>query len=321
MESAAETMESNTEKSVEITAITKLIDETKRITIPPPPEGMSKSQWKKQWKRKLWDESKDAYAAKRRAKRQKLKQNRRDKIKSYTDKGQEIPQDLVREPRVNRDQVSSGVKIILDCSFDDLMNPKEIISLSNQITRSYGCNNRAAKYAEIEVTGFNKRLKERFENKLVNTRFNEWPHVKFIEDETLPGTQEKTQEDDKNTEGQPEVIYLSADTEDELTEIKPGNTYIIGGIVDKNRHKELCYNKAKDLNLKVRRLPIGKFIKLDGRHVMTTAHVVHILLEYLTHKDWKIAFNNAIPERRIDTVAMDNLQERLDAEDKEEDEP
>lgn len=291
----------------------KIIDETKRINIPPPPEGMSKSQWKKQWKRKLWEENKEAYNAKRRNKRRKLKANRREKIKEYTEKGLELPKDLVREPRVNRDQSYSGVKIILDCSFDDLMNPKEIISLSNQITRSYGCNNRAEKYAELEITGFNKRLKERFETKLVNTRFNEWPHVKFIEDETLPGTDEDTTVKENPTEGG-EVIYLSADTDDELDEIKAGNTYIIGGIVDKNRYKELCLNKAKKLNITVKRLPIGKFIKLDGRHVMTTAHVVHILLEYLTHKDWKTAFNNAIPERRIDSVAMDNLQERLEAE-------
>jgi tRNA (guanine9-N1)-methyltransferase len=33
------------------------------------------------------------------------------------------------------------------------------------------------------------------------------------------------------------VVYLTADTEDELTELKPGETYIIGGICDHNRYK------------------------------------------------------------------------------------
>lgn len=33
------------------------------------------------------------------------------------------------------------------------------------------------------------------------------------------------------------VIYLSADAEEELTEINDDFTYIIGGIVDRNRHK------------------------------------------------------------------------------------
>jgi tRNA (guanine9-N1)-methyltransferase len=33
------------------------------------------------------------------------------------------------------------------------------------------------------------------------------------------------------------VIYLTADSEDELSELKPDETYIIGGICDHNRYK------------------------------------------------------------------------------------
>ena len=33
------------------------------------------------------------------------------------------------------------------------------------------------------------------------------------------------------------VVYLTADTEEELTELKPEETYIIGGICDHNRYK------------------------------------------------------------------------------------
>lgn len=37
------------------------------------------------------------------------------------------------------------------------------------------------------------------------------------------------------------VIYLTADADDELTELKEGETYIIGGIVDHNRYKVSVY--------------------------------------------------------------------------------
>lgn len=33
------------------------------------------------------------------------------------------------------------------------------------------------------------------------------------------------------------IVYLTADSEEELTELRPDETYIIGGIVDHNRYK------------------------------------------------------------------------------------
>jgi tRNA (guanine9-N1)-methyltransferase len=36
------------------------------------------------------------------------------------------------------------------------------------------------------------------------------------------------------------VVYLTADSSDELLELKEGETYIIGGICDKNRYKVSC---------------------------------------------------------------------------------
>ena len=43
------------------------------------------------------------------------------------------------------------------------------------------------------------------------------------------------------------MVYLSADAEETLTELKDDEVYVIGGIVDRNRYKYLTLNKAKEL--------------------------------------------------------------------------
>lgn len=48
-------------------------------------------------------------------------------------------------------------------------------------------------------------------------------------DEKLPSTPSTCHKD--------AVVYLTADSEEELSELKPDETYIIGGIVDRNRYK------------------------------------------------------------------------------------
>jgi tRNA (guanine9-N1)-methyltransferase len=41
------------------------------------------------------------------------------------------------------------------------------------------------------------------------------------------------------------LVYLTADSENLITDLDTDKVYVIGGIVDHNRHKLLTYNKAK----------------------------------------------------------------------------
>ncbi|KAM3164583.1 tRNA (guanine(9)-N1)-methyltransferase [Lachancea thermotolerans] len=253
--------------------------------LPPVPEGMSKSQWKKVWKKKRFEETKDEFAKIRREKRQKAKETRRAKIQEYLDRGEEVPEDLRRKPRKNQDQKDSGINIILDCAFDDLMNDKEVVSLSTQITRAYSHNKRENHFAKVKVTSFNKRLRTRFEEGLKDAHHDEWKNFEFTEDPTLP------------TENS---VYLTADTDETLEKLEPGTNYIVGGIVDKNRHKLLCYNKARELGIPTKKLPLAEFIKLTGREVLTCTHVIHLMLRYFDNLDWKEAFETVLPQRKLE---------------------
>ncbi|GMM55309.1 tRNA (guanine(9)-N(1))-methyltransferase [Maudiozyma humilis] len=263
---------------------------------PPPPEGMSKSQWKKLWRKKKFAEHKEQYAAIRREKRRDARQRRRAVVQGYRERGEEVPDEYVRKPRYNKDQTPAGFNLVIDCGFDDLMNDKEVVSLSNQIMRAYSANRRADKYADMKITSFNKRLEERYNVGLKDSLHNTWTNVEWLPDEKLI------------TEGdRSKMVYLTADTDETLDTIEPGMTYIIGGIVDKNRHKELCLNKARELGIPTRRLPIDSFIKIDGRQVLTTTHVVQLILEYFNTRDWKQAFENVLPARKIGLPSLSDM--------------
>lgn len=91
------------------------------------------------------------------------------------------------------------------------------------------------------------------------------------------------------------IIYLTADSSKELFELDEGETYIIGGICDHNRYKvsaqkplyvsithvgltggqpqNLCLNKAIDSQICHARLPIGRYISLATRKVLTVNQV------------------------------------------------
>lgn len=50
--------------------------------------------------------------------------------------------------------------------------------------------------------------------------------------------------------------------------------------------------------IRTAKLPIGDYIKMASRFVLTTNQVVEIMLKYLECRDWKVAFMEVIPQRK-----------------------
>ncbi|POS87710.1 hypothetical protein EPUL_000648 [Erysiphe pulchra] len=96
----------------------------------------------------------------------------------------------------------------------------------------------------------------------------------------------------------PSIIYLTSDSPNTLTHLTPNTSYIIGGIVDKNRHKGLCYKRACERGIYTAKLPIGEYMKMQSRTVLAVNHVVEIMLKWLETNDWAEAFLQVIPKRK-----------------------
>ena len=61
-------------------------------------------------------------------------------------------------------------------------------------------------------------------------------------------------------------VYLTAEAEETLETVEKGVIYIIGGIVDRNRMPGICDNRAKELGIIRKRLPIKENITVSLKY-------------------------------------------------------
>jgi tRNA (guanine9-N1)-methyltransferase len=108
----------------------------------------------------------------------------------------------------------------------------------------------------------------------------------------------KEQPSGENASEEGEIIYLSSESDNILTHLKPNSTYIIGGLVDKNRHKGICHRRAVNRGIKTAKLPIKQYLEMRDRQVLVTNHVLEILLKWMEFGDWGKAFMEVMPKRK-----------------------
>lgn len=187
----------------------------------------------------------------------------------------------------NNSSLDSVISVCIDCNFEDKMSERELKSMAQQIQLCYGRNVREVNPFYLAVTGLKKDSKILL-NLEKKAGFKRWK-MKWTEKEV-----------DEYFKSCKKIIYLTPDSENVLQELEVGNCYVIGGIIDKNRHKGICENKAKELNIETARFPIKESeMLLTSSHVLTTNHVFDILHEKKS-KSWKDALETIIPKRKID---------------------
>ena len=289
--------------------------------------SLSKTQIKKLRRQQEWEAGREERKAIKKQKRQESKRRKReardqtataapedqipfsDEVVTVT-QGQSLP---ARRPRPL--PVLLPITIILDCGFDDLMTDKERISLASQLARCYSDNHKSPFQAHLAVSSFNGHLKERFDN-VLHGHYRAWKGVRFFEKGfaevskeaqewmsspsggRLGGilTSEPSVDDGPVIPG--ETVYLTSESPNELSRLKPYSTYIIGGLVDRNRHKGICYKRALDHGIQTARLPIGTYMTMMSRFVLTTNHVNEIMLKWLSNGDWRQSLSEVMPKRK-----------------------
>jgi tRNA (guanine9-N1)-methyltransferase len=77
--------------------------------------------------------------------------------------------------------------------------------------------------------------------------------------------------------------------------------------------QSLCYKKAIEQSISHGRLPIGDYIKMASRHVLTVNQVLEIMLRWLEFQDWEMAFMSVIPKRKL-PEAQKGKEDEISAE-------
>ncbi|KAI9707230.1 MAG: tRNA (guanine(9)-N(1))-methyltransferase [Candelina mexicana] len=301
---------------------------------------ISKNQLKKLKRRQDWEDKSQYRKTKRKQKTAERKERKRAARAeaSFVTSMPAISTTTSENNTANRSirPTQLPITILLDCQYDEYMLEKERISLGSQLTRCYSDNRNAPFKAHMVVSSFHGPLKERFETVLSNTH-RSWKGVKFSENDRLVAAEEaqkamqaegsgaiagalvpsddQTPKSDTQLREEGEIVYLSSDSPHTLTELRPYSTYIIGGLVDRNRAKGLCYQKAMADGIRTAKLPIGEYIQMASRSVLATNHVFEIMLKWLALGNWAEAFLLVIPKRKggiLRHTGEDNFDEVME---------
>ncbi|KAI9324525.1 guanine-9--methyltransferase domain-containing protein 2-like protein [Obelidium mucronatum] len=216
------------------------------------------------------------------------KKMRKEKKKERKEKDREKETNTGRPPKIDKDRPTSSVRIVIDCDFEqpeNKMNPAEVKSMAKQLNRSYAQNRRAMIPAQLSFCGLGPELKDSMDKSQKD--WKQWK-VEISEKNLLDAIPDKDN-----------IVYLTADSPTILEDLEDTKAYIIGGIVDRNRYKNLCFKRAEAAGLKTAQLPIGEYIQMASRKVLTVNQVVEIMVKYLETKDWQASFLHVIPQRKI----------------------
>lgn len=258
-----------------------------------PDKVISKSQLKKINRHQKWL---DGRPERRRLEKEKRKLKRRALAKEMEQKGEAFTNH--KSTNLMKDSINR-FKVVIDMDFESYMTDNEISKSVQQVGRIYAANRHAENPFQLYVTSLKGKIRDRFS--ITNKGFENWDinhseldYLNFFRKDSTSGNVDE------------QFLYLTGDSQETLPNTSKlldeyqSRIFIIGGLVDHNRHKNLSYNRALERGIKTAKIPISQHIKLSQRHTLCTVSVFEILLKVLGEgKSWPEALVTSIPKRKI----------------------
>lgn len=260
-------------------------------------ETLSKNQQKRHLKQERWLQNR---AEKRKLEKEKKKAKRVAEAIEREKLGLTLE---AKRKRIPMSESENKFRVVIDMDFEDFMTEHELGKSAKQVGRIYSCNRQSEKPCQLYITSVKGKIKDQMDK--TNKGFVNWD-ANVSELDYLKVFDQNNETKCDTTEYKSQFIYLTGDSANTLPDtdelLKNESTiFIIGGLVDHNRHKDLCHKRASSLGLRTAKLPLKEHIKLNQRHILSTFAVFEILLHVLaSRKPWPEALALAIPKRKVE---------------------
>ncbi|EUD65451.1 hypothetical protein C922_04191 [Plasmodium inui San Antonio 1] len=180
---------------------------------------------------------------------------------------------------------NEGYKICYNCSFLNLMGEKEVSSLAKQVFLGYHYMIKEQLPVQFHFTSlmssdeFYTQLRDKY-------ALGKWRVHIHSEDYWDLFPREK-------------IVVLSPDAEEELTEVRDDEVYVISALVDRSVSKNLSFSQASLHNLVTKKLPMEKYFKKRKSNVLNVNTVVEILISFLKNQNWMKVFEKCVPQKKV----------------------
>jgi len=229
---------------------------------------------------------------------------------AFRKKSEKLKEAQNKEKEIKKKFANAKQNIVIDLDFDDIMTPAEKQSMVKQIRICYAVNKKAKVSTRLHFTSMNGKGTSRDLREKIDG-FENWQGV-YTHDNSLLFEIEKRETNDdeaKNTEccddksffsrRKKDLVYLTADSPFEVSTLNENDVYIIGGFIDRNRHKLKTLQKAEALGIRHARLPINDFPQMKSSSVLTVNQCFEILVTQLEVNDWKQTIERSVPRRKM----------------------
>lgn len=186
-------------------------------------------------------------------------------------------------------------KLIIDCSYDEFMNPKEASNAGKQLMLSFAENRLHDEPFDLQFCNVN------LNDTSINTLMKFIPTLLDADFPLNVHTESMTEKFDKD-----KLVYLTPHCNTNLEEFNHDDIYIIGAMVDKTNNEPLSLAKAKKQGLRMARLPLDKYLSwgAGSGKSLTLNQMVSIMLEMKKHGDWNKALK-FVPRRKVNEEWFD----------------